>query len=658
VASRIEFGVAYYPEQWPRERWSEDIRLMKEAGLTVVRMAEFAWSKMEPAEGSFDFEWLEQAIAQLAEAGIQTVLGTPTAAPPAWLTQTYPQTLAIDENGRRVQHGNRCHYCVNSPDYHASSRRIAGAMAQRFGKNPHVIGWQIDNEFCRPCYCQTCQGEFIRFLKTRYGDLETLNRRWSTAYWSQTYFDWEQIPIPWGDQNPGLVLEHHHFISDSYARFQKDQITVMRPHLAPGTWITHNFMGWFDGFDHYTLCQDLDIASWDWYIGSGRNDYVVSGAMHNIVRGYKNRNFWVMETQPNTVNWSPLNNALRPGETRALAWHAIGHGADAWLYWQWRSAYGGQEQYHGTLVDQSGQPRPFYQDVLALGRDLSAASPVLANTVPAGEAALLYSFDSRWAIQNQRHTRNFDYVSYLVGCYRPLCERNIPTHILSPDTSLAGYKLVIAPALNIITQTQAQSLASYAHAGGHLVLTPRTGMKDDANALLPLRQPGFLREAAGVEVEDYFALLDPVEVRGDVNGVGKVWGERLRILDEGDTHILARYGAGQGWLENHPAITVHGYGAGKVYFIGAVLDEATQDALFALILRAAGIEPALATPPGVEACLRVRADGLQVYILVNHTARAQVVPLDRQANDHLTGQTSDTVHLLPFGAAILTRQAA
>ena len=655
MAPPLHFGAAYYPEQWPQQRWAEDIRLMKDAGFTVVRMAEFAWSSMEPAEGQFDFDWLELAIAQLAEAGIQTVLGTPTAAPPAWLTQTHPSTLAIDETGRRVQHGNRCHYCVNSPDYHAAAKRIAGAMAERFGKNPHVIGWQIDNEFCRPCFCETCQTEFIRFLKSRYRDLETLNRRWSTAYWSQTYFNWEQMPVPWGGHNPGLMLEHRRFITNSYTRFQKIQIDAMRPHLAPEAWITHNFMGWFDGFDHYTLSQELDIVSWDWYVGSGRNDYAFSGAMHNIARGYKNRNFWIMETQPNNVNWSPLNNPLEPGETSALAWHAIGHGADAWLYWQWRSAYGGQEQYHGSLVDQSGQPRPFYFDAQSLARGLSAASPILAGTVPAGQAALLYSFDSRWAIQNQRHTRDFDYVDYMVACYRPFSARNIPTHILSPDTALAGYKLVVAPALNVLTESQAHSLADYAFAGGHLVLTPRTGMKDDANALLPQRQPGFLRKAAGVEVEEYYALLEPVQVQGEINGQCKIWGERIKILDEAGTRVLARYGAGLGWLTGQPAVTVHNYGAGTVYLVGAVLDEAAQDALFALILREAGLEPALVTPQGVEACLRVGPGGSEVYILINHTSQAQTVHLAWDAHNHLTQETSKTIQLSAYGAAVLTR---
>ncbi len=653
---RLHIGAAYYPEHWSPERWAEDIRLMRDAGLTVVRMGEFAWSSMEPAEGQFDFDWLERAIAQLAEAGILTVLGTPTAAPPAWLTQTYRETLAIDENGRRAQHGNRCHYCVNSPKYHEAARRIAGAMAERFGKNPHVIGWQIDNEFSRVCYCEICQAEFVRFLQSRYGDLETLNHRWSTAYWSQTYFNWEQIPVPWGGHNPGLMLEHKRFITQSYARFQKTQIDAMRPRLAPNVWITHNFMGWFDGFNHYELCQDLDMATWDWYIGTGRNDYVASGAMHNLVRGYKRRNFWVMETQPNNVNWTSVNNSLEPRETRALAWHAIGHGADAWLYWQWRSAYGGQEQYHGTLVDQANQPRPFYEDVKSVAADVAEVSPLLIDTVPAAQAALLYSFDSRWSIQNQRHHHDFDYVKHFIHYYRPLATRNIPTAAVSPDAPLDGYKLVIAPALNVLTETQVEVLSEFARAGGHLVLTARTGMKDDANALIPARQPGWLREAAGAEVEDYYALLEPVDVNGEGwEGQAQIWGERLKVLDPEGTRVLARYGSGLGWLTDQPAVTVHDYGAGKVYLIGAYLDDAAQDALFAAILREADLQSVLETPRGVEACLRVGADGHEVFIVINHSNASQTVSLRWQAHNHLNGQIVTTLPLEPYGAAVLTR---
>ena len=328
---------------------------------------------------NFDFEWMDRAIALLAEAGIATVLGTPTAAPPAWLTQTYPDTLAVEESGLRAQHGNRCHYCVNSPQYHQLVQQIVSQLAEHFGPNPNVIGWQIDNEYNRVCYCDTCREAFQQYLAEKYQTLEALNQHWSTAYWSQTYTDWSQIPLPIGGHNPGLRLEFKRFITLSYRKFQKVQLDALRPHLPEGVWVTHNFMGWYDGYDHYSMAEDLDMASWDWYIGTGHHDYTVTGAIHDLTRGFKRKNFWVMETQPGNVNWSSVNNMLNKGEGRAMAWHAVAHGADGILYWQWRSALGGQEQYHGTLVDQSGLPRPFYQEVQQIGKEFAKVSDLLAE---------------------------------------------------------------------------------------------------------------------------------------------------------------------------------------------------------------------------------------------------------------------------------------
>ena len=303
---------------------------MREAGFTVARMAEFAWSTMEPVAGEFNFDWLGYAIAQLAVSGIASVLGTPTAAPPAWLVQQHPDMLAVDENGRRVQFGNRCHYCVNSPEFQFATRRIVSAMAECFGKNPYIIGWQLDNEYNRICYCERCQKLFQQFLKRKFGTLDALNEHWSTAYWNQTYSTWEQIPLPIGPHNPGLMLEFRHFVTESYRQFQRLQVDTLRPHIPPKVWITHNFMGWFDGFDHYSLSEDLDMASWDWYVGTGYHDYLSSGAAHDLTRGFKRKNFWLIETQPGNVNWSSLNNVVNKGEgardgmARRSAWRRCG----------------------------------------------------------------------------------------------------------------------------------------------------------------------------------------------------------------------------------------------------------------------------------------------------------------------------------------------
>jgi len=655
-ASKLYIGAAYYPEHWPESRWPEDIRLMQVAGLNVVRMAEFAWSTMEPAPGEFHFEWLEHAIDLFAEAGIQVVLGTPTAAPPAWLIQQHPDMLAVDDSGRQVQFGNRCHYCVNSPEFHNATRRIVSAMAERFGANPNVIGWQLDNEYNRVCYCECCQKLFQQFLVCKFGSLDALNEHWSTAYWSQTYFAWEQIPVPIGSHNPGLMLEFRHFTTESYRQFQRLQVDTLRPHLSPDVWITHNFMGWFDGFDHYAMSEDLDMASWDWYVGTGSHNYLSSGAIHDLTRGFKRHNFWVMETQPGNVNWSPINNSLNKGEARVMAWHAVAHGADAILYWQWRSAPGGQEQLHGTLADQSGQTRPFYEEAKALAHDFLATSSLLAGTVPVADVALLNSYDNRWSIHAQRHHRDFDYVTHFNHYYRPLAARNIAADVLSADASLTDYKLVIAPTLLMLNEARAAQLKAFVENGGHLVLTVRSGMKDDYNALLQLRQPGMLAEIAGVEVEDYYVLLDPVPVVGEgFSGESQLWAERLKVKDEAGTKIIACYGKSNGWLDGQAAITSHPYRKGHVIYVGAYLDEASQQKLIDSIVQSAGVQPLMEAPVGVEARKRVNSQGGEVFIIINHERTEKQVNLPWQAHEHLGRRDVRKLQLESYGVAILTR---
>jgi beta-galactosidase len=654
----LHFGAAYYPEHWPEERWPEDIRLMKEANLTVVRMAEFAWSTLEPEQGVYQFEWLDRAIQLLADAGIQSVLGTPTAAPPAWLMEKVPDMYAVDETGKRVQFGNRCHYCPTSPDYHAAVQQLVGAMAEHFGPNPNIIGWQLDNEYNRICTCDNCRKEFQAFLQARYATLENLNQRWSTAYWSQTYSRWEQIPIPIGGHNPGLMLEFKRFVTASYQKFQKLQIDLLRPQLKPEVWITHNFMGWFGGFDHYEMAQDLDLASWDWYVGTGHHQYKKTGAIHDLTRGFKRKNFWVMETQPANVNWSRINNVLNKGEGRVMAWHAVAHGADAFLYWQWRSALNGQEQYHGSLVDQSGQPRPFYEEARQIGAEFAKYGSLLAGSTVKARVAMLNTYDGRWSIEMQRHHADFDYVEHFNNYYRALTANNIPVDIISPDEPFHGYRLVIAPALVLLNEQRVANLKEYVRGGGHLVLTLRTGMKDEFNSLIPARQPGWLTELAGVEVEEYYALDEPAPVKGNwFEGQSIQWAERLRVLTQSKAAIIARYGPANGWLDDQIAITVSAFGAsgGLVYYVGAYLDEAAQQAMIDRFLKNAAVTT-IPAPDGVEIRHRLTPDEKQLYIIINHTRAEQTVSLPWPVYDcvketDVTGQFT----LEPYGVTLATR---
>ncbi len=656
LSRKLYFGTAYYPEHWPEGRWPEDIRLMREAGITVVRMGEFAWSTMEPREGQFNFDWLESVIEQLAQSGINTVLGTPTAGPPAWLVSAQPDMLPVDESGRRVQSGNRCHYCVNSPEFHQAARRIVRAMGECFGANPHVIGWQVDNEYNRVCYCDHCRNLFQKFLTEKYGSLEALNAHWATAYWSEAYSEWEQIPLPIGPHNPALMLEFKHFITASYRNFQRMQLEELRPYLRPEAWTTHNFMGWYGGYDHYEMSADLDQAAWDWYVATGHHDYLSSGATHDLTRGFKRRNFWLIETQPGHVNWAGKNNSLNKGEAHAMAWHAIAHGADAVLYWQWRPAPGGQEQYHGSLVDQSGQPRPFYEEAQTLGREIQRVSGLLEGSTVNARVAMLNSYDSRWSIEFQRHHSDFDYVSHFNHYYRPLAVNNVNVDIISADEALDGYQLVIAPALLILNEQRVASLVNFVQRGGYLILTLRTGMKDEFNALLPARQPGPLAVLSGVEVEEYYALVEPAPVQGKLlEGTSDLWAERLRIIDQEKTIAVARYGKSNGWLDDQVAIAVHPYGKGMVYTVGAYLDEASQQVLMDHIVRIAGIH-SMKSPAGVETRARLSPVGQQIVFIINHTPSEQTVNPPWPAWDHLAGKAVEgPMRLGGYETMILTK---
>jgi beta-galactosidase len=655
---QIRLGTAYYPEHWPEERWPEDIRLMQAANLTVVRMAEFAWSTMEPSAGEFNFGWLDRAINQCATADIVTVLGTPTAAPPNWLVDQHPDLLAVGEDGRRAQVGNRCHYCVTSPDLHTAANRLVAAMAEHFGSHPSVIGWQFDNEYNRVCYCDRCRTQFQQFLAGKYGTLDTLNERWTTRYWGQTYSAWEQIPLPRGAHNPGLMLEFKHFITAAYRKFQRVQLDALRPHLRSGVWVTHNFMGWFGGFDHYTLAQDLDLAAWDWYIGFGHHDYLTSGAIHDLTRGFKRRNFWVIETQPGNVNWRETNTTLDRNEARAMVWHAVAHGADAILFWQWRSALGGQEQYHGTLVDQSGQPRPFYAEAKQIGEEIRKISGLVAGSTVRARVAMLNSYDSRWSIEFQRHHQDFDYVSHFNHYYRALAANNVNVDVLSADEDLTGYRLVIAPALIVLNDQRVENLTRFVEHGGHLVVTLRTGMKDEFNALLPARQPGPLARLTGAEVEEYYALAEPVPVKGKwLNGTARVWAERLKLLEPDKTIPISFYGKSNGWLDDQVALAVHPFGRGMVYAVGVYLDEAAQQAFVDHVLNIAGVRTT-PSPLGVEVRARVRPDGTEVFFVINHTAAEQTLAWPWPARDHLTGEfLQGNIKLGGYAVKVLSKSA-
>jgi beta-galactosidase len=662
-APPLLLGAAWYPEQWDDATVDHDLDTMEAAHIHLARVAEFAWSSMEPSEGRYDWTWLDRAIEKAAKHHISIVLGTPTAAPPAWLTTKYPETLRIDENGKRDEHGNRAQFSFTSAKYRELAHGIAEAMAKRYGHNPNVVGWQLDNEYANESFDPETLTDWHAWLKQKYGTIDRLNTLWTTKYWSQTYDNFDEIPMRPKDENPALLLDWKRFVSEVWKSYSENQISAIRPNADPRQFITTNTMGWFNGFDSYVVHSVLDIAAWDAYVGgdNGGNDYdwANMGAAHDLTRGYKQKNFWVMETEPAFVNWRETNTPLAKGQVRDMAWQAVGHGADAMEYWQWRSALNGQEQYHGTLVGSDGKPVPVYAEIQQVGAEFEKAGNALSGTTPVANVAVLHDFDSRWAIDFQRHAAKFDPVKELVDFYRPLQKDAQGVDVIAPTAELDKYKLVVAPAINVLPQATADHLIAYVKQGGHLVLGPRSGMKNEYDGLWPDRQPGPLEELLGGRVEEFYALEQPVTtttvVDGSADGHGDVWAELLQPVNDA-TAVIAKYkpSAGSaGWLDDQPAILTRQVGKGRITYVGFWPDAATLSALTAGWVKDAGVAPLLPdVPEGVEVCERA-GNGRRVLVLINHSTETKQVALPAGMTDLLKGASVSSVDLQKYGVAVL-----
>lgn len=650
-------GAAWYPEQWPESRWNADLDLMEAAHIHVVRVGEFAWSTMEPEEGVYNFGWLDRAIAMAAKHHIAVVLGTPTAAPPAWLTEKYPQTLRVNENGVRAQHGNRAQYCFDNPKYLEFAHDIAQRMAERYGHNPDVVGWQIDNEISQVSFDPGTKALFHAWLKKKYGTIANLNYQWGTAYWSQTYNNFDQIPVRANDENPSLLLDWKHFVSDTWKNYVLNQVNAIRPYADPRQFITTNTMGWFDGFNEYEVHSVLDIAAFDDYISTDNYDYLENGAVNDLTRGFKRKDYWIMETEPAFVDWRPTNTALNKGQVRDIAWQDIGHGANTVEYWQWRANRAGQEQYHGVLVGRNGKPAPVYAEIQQVGAEFDKTGKALDGTSPHSEAAIIQSYDSRWAINFQRQSAKFDPVTELLAFYRPLRTQSQAVDVVSPYAPLDGYKLVIAPALNVLPQSLADHLLAYVKQGGHLVLGPRSGMQNAYDALNPQQQPGPLVPALGGYVTQFYSLDTNVPLSGiEGSGTANIWAETLKATSP-DTKVLMRYGKSNGWLDGQPAMLERQVGKGTITYLGAWVGPNLMSRLTAHWLQMAGIHPIVPnTPKGVEVCERT-GHGKTVLILINHNTTPEQVTLPWTMTNLLNANNPHVseVTLPKYGVAVLEK---
>lgn len=662
------FGADYYPEHWPKERWEKDAELMRKAGINVVRLAEFAWALLEPGEGVFDFSWLDEAIDTLARQGIKTILGTPTAAPPKWLVAKYPDSLMQDQFGHQRGFGSRRHYCYNNPSFRHSARNIINRMALHYQDHPHIVAWQIDNEFgCHDttrCYCKNCLSAFHEWLKDKYISIDNLNKEWGTVFWSQIYEDWHQIDLPAGGvchgsddhnhgYNPSLLLDFYRFSSDSVIGFQKLQINEIRKYSSLP--ITHNCMGFFHDIDYYKLGEDLDVISWDNYpTMQWRTSSDAQVAFyHDLMRGVKNKDFWVMEQQSGPCGWSTMGNTPRPGQLRLWTHQSVAHGAEAIVYFRWRSCLAGTEQYWHGILDHDGIPRRRYEEIKKTGSELQKVSSLLLGSRLPSEVAIIHSYDNHWSHSFQKHWEGFDYQHHIETYYGALHAHNIPCDIIPVMRDLSFYKLVILPACTLVNKDIRLWLEAYVNQGGHLLLTFRSGVKTWNNAMTADTLPGQFKDLCGLEIYEFDCRPHGVKVPLDTV-FGKVeascWCE---VLKPHTAKALAYY-RGE-YYDGKAAITENAFGQGRVYYVGCHLEQEGVQVFMEHLLKQCGIQShPFKKIKGVEVIPRTIGSNVYYYLL-NHNSYSVQIHLEGIYADHVNGTVlNDVCQLEPYGVAFLS----
>lgn len=611
------YGGDYNPEQWPEEVWREDVALMRRARVNLVSVGVFAWSRLEPEEGHYTFDWLDRVLDLLDAGGVKVALATPTASPPPWFSLAYPDALPVRADGTRLLHGSRDTYCASAPAYRAACRRIAGALAERYAGHPALALWHVHNEYGTACHCDHAAAAFRSWLRKEYGDLDALNDAWVTAFWSQHYSAWEQVFPPRATQylaNPGQLLDFRRFWSDELLSAYVEQRDLLRA-ATPDVPVTTNYVlgGWVP-VDHARWAREVDLVAIDHYpsdAGPGAEEETAFAA--DLARGWSQGRPWLlMESAPNLIYTAGRMHAKEAGR---MARHSLAHvarGSRGAMFFQWRAPRGGAERFHSALVPHAGPDSRVFREAVALGESLARLSEVDSSAVEAS-VAIAWDAASWWALQGPGlPSDHIDYLDEVRAAHRALWRVGITADFVSLGDPLA-YRLLVLPAHYVMSDAAALAVSRYVAGGGHLVATYLSGIADERGRVRLGGYPGALRDVLGVRVEEF------------------------RPADSGWDEVVHLAGA----EVVQPGLTRHRYGQGTAWYVSTRPDEAAYGKLLA---EAAGVTPA----PGVEI---VRRRGGWVFVL-NHADHPRPAPAE--GVDLLTGRTAGDI---PAGGCAVIRIA-
>ncbi|GED11676.1 beta-galactosidase [Cellulosimicrobium cellulans] len=638
--SGLSYGADYNPDQWPREVWDEDVRLMREAGVTVVSLAIFSWARIQPTEHTWDFAWLDEIMDLLHANGITVDLATATASPPPWLTTKHPEILPQTRTGETLWPGARQQWRPTSPIFRSHALHLVERMAERYGDHPALVAWHVSNELgCHNVddFSDDAAAAFRAWLRERYTTLDALNDAWGTAFWSQRYSAWEQLLPPRlaaSHPNPTQQLDFKRFSSDALRQYLRAEAQILR-RMTPDVPVTTNFMvmGETKGMDYAAWADELDFVSNDHYVLPGPQALDELSFSANLTGGIARHKPWfLMEHSTSAVNWQPVNVAKKPGELARDSLTHVAHGADAVCYFQWRQSAAGAEKYHSGMLPHAGEHSRLFRDVVALGATLRDLAPVAGSEQKPARAAIVFDWDSWWTSELDSHpTDRLRYRQEALDWYSAFLALGVRADVVPTATDLAGYDVVVAPVLHVVPTDLRDRLTAFVEGGGHLVTTYFSGVVDQDDHAWLGGYPGALRDLLGIRVEEFAPLLDGESATVELAGEqleGTLWTEPVDVVDP-DVEVLGWYKTGE--QAGRAAVTRRtvrsGDSAGSAAYVSTRFGRLGLVPVLSRLLDDAGVRSELPAAVRGDVELAVRTDGTDdFWFLVNRTARPVEVP--------------------------------
>lgn len=627
------FGGDYCPEQWDEETVNRDIQLLKEAHINTVVLSVFTWALIEPREDEYHLEWLKKVMDKLYANGIYTCLATPTCAQPAWMSKKYPEILPVDRAGRKRNHGMRVFFCVISEKYRERAAKLASVMAQEFKHHPGLLAWHVANEYGTYCYCEHCQQKFRTWLAERYGTIEQLNDKWHTVFWGRQVSSFEEIMIPseLNDDyrfNPTIQLDYLRFVTSSTAECFNNEAQVLKK-ITPDIPVYTNISGHIKNLNQYKMAETMEFVGWDNY-PTPREDLSTVAMKLDLMRSLKNgESYLIAEQSPNQQNWQPYNKIKRPGELRTIAYQGIAHGGDGCFYFQMKQSIGGQEKFHGAVLGHGDSKETrIYREVSALGKELAAIGSQIIGGKSQNAIGIYFDWESWWDLENASGpSKDLNYFNLVNHYYKALYEQNIPVDMISDQTELSKYKLVIAPAFYLIKEKTLQKIKKFVEEGGTLITTFRTGVVDENDRCVYGLAPGALSDVLGVKVEETDALY-PDERNQLIPTDGTQASSVSLLCDLLQLHgaeVLATYG--KDFYQGNACVTKNHYGRGTAYYLATHPSLEYVATFLQKICQTLKIKPLFETSKNVEVAVREKA-GIQLIFVINHTDEKGQVKLN------------------------------